>query len=368
MLNNTLEFLRIADPEPTGEKVRNRRESAKALLDPVKRDRDIFLPLLLGVVTGFDSAPFTQDSRVVAQLISAIKELDATLPRDLTENAVELRAVAGIVVGELLVQQAKGTPTNHGILAAQALRSALTLSPVVGDKFIRWMLDTLLRSSDEVLHAAAQFRRKRGTPALRRLAGLKEATAATDLWATVMPAVNSALREATAQAEIDREEIETLWWMFAAHSELENEAIVDLEPPAAAFCSGVELAQRALLPPSPSSIAMIKRAVELGRGTTTLVSISFQAAAKHWSQPMLTALSPVDGSTADAIVLYPALLPLSWACRRLRESRGAGQKLGKNFTVFTGLPASHSYPAADWGAQVFRERILQRMLADNEER
>ena len=39
-------------------------------------------------------------------------------------------------------------------------------------------------------------------------------------WKKIVPAVKAALFEAKEQAAIDREEIETLWWMFAAFSEL----------------------------------------------------------------------------------------------------------------------------------------------------
>jgi len=157
------------------------------------------------------------------------------------------------------------------------------------------MLDTLLDASDDILQKVAQSRRKRGTPALEQLATITEGTPSTDLWEVVVPSVNSALREATAQAAIDREEIETLWWMFSAYSEVERRPMANLEPAAAAFCSGIELAQRALLPPSLSAVAMVKRAVESGRDAATLAPLSLQEAAKHWSDRMLNTLSPVTG-------------------------------------------------------------------------
>src|SRR4029077_16123088 len=118
MLNQTLEFLRIADTQPSDEKVRKRRESAQDLLTSLRENTDILLGFLQGVVAGFGSAPFTQESPAVALIIKTVKDKDATLPHDLKENAVELRAVASIAIGELLAQQPEGIPTKQAILAS----------------------------------------------------------------------------------------------------------------------------------------------------------------------------------------------------------------------------------------------------------
>jgi hypothetical protein len=366
MLNKTLEFLRIADTQPSDEKVQKRTESAQDAEASLRDNRALLLDSLQGIVAGFTSTRFTQESEAVVLLIKAIKDHGA-LPHDLKENAVELRAVAAIAVGELLTQHPEGVATNEAVLAALAIRAALSLRPAATEKHIKWMLDTLLDASDDVLQAAARLRRKRGTPALQKLAAIKESTPTTDLWAVVVPSVKSALQEATAQAAIDGEEIETLWWMFSAYSEVGKKPLADLEPVAAAFCSGIELAQRGLLPPSLSAVAMVKRAVESGREAATLAPISLQDSAKHLSDRMLNTLSPVSGSVADAISSYPALLPISWTCRRLRECKNGSQKLGKELKAATGISSSLSCPPAEWGAQVFRERILQRFLTDNEE-
>ena len=343
MLNKTLEFLRIVDTQPSDEKVQKRAESAQDLVATLRDNRSLLLYFVQGIVAGFTSIPFTQESQAVVLLIKTIKD-HGTLPHDLKENAAELRAIAAIVVGELLTQHPEGVPTNEAVLAALALRAALSLRPASAEKHIKWMLDTLLHASDEILQTVAQSRRKRGTPALEQLTTIKEATPTTDLWAVVVPSVRSALREATAQAAIDREEIETLWWMFSAYSEVERRPLANLEPFAAAFCSGIELAQRALLPPSLSAVAMVKRAVESGRDAATLAPISLQEAAKHWSDTMLNRLSPVTGSVADAVSSYPGLLPVSWACRRLRECNSGAQRLGKELKAATGIVSRSLLP------------------------
>jgi hypothetical protein len=334
------------------------------LLASLRDNRGLLLSFLQGIVGGFNSAPFTQESDAVVLIIKAIKDR-GTVPHDLKENALELRAVAAIAVGELLVEQSE-SGSDAAVLAALSFKSALSLRPPASEKHLKWVLDKLLSASDDVLETAAQLRRQRGTPALTKLATIKESAPATDLWTVVVPTIRSALKEAVRQAAIDREEIEALWWMFAGFSETEKQPLSTLQPLAAAFCSGVELAQRALLPPSLTAAAMVKRAVESQRDASTLGPISLLDAAKDWSDTMLNALSPVAGSRAETVVSYPALLPISWACRRIRDCKTSGHKLGKELKVATGIPPTFSCPPAEWGTQVFRESILQRVLTDDE--
>jgi hypothetical protein len=154
--------------------------------------------------------------------------------------------------------------------------------------------------------------------------------------------------------------------MFGAYSEIEQKPLAELSPSAAAFCSGIELAKRALLPPTPAAVAMVKRAVETGRKPSTLGALSLPETIGEWSASMLDALSPPDAESDGLLSGHPALLPLSYACLRLRECNDS-PKLGKDFAALTGLPLTHAQTPAQWGAQVFRERILQRFAANEED-
>jgi hypothetical protein len=368
MLNHTVEFLRIADVQPSDEKVRKRRECAGELLAHVANwnERTLLLTFLQGVVGGFEGAPFSQDGAAVALLIKSIKDQDATLPHDLVENATELRAVAAITVGELLANQPDGAPSDEAVLAALALESALMSRPAAGNKHIRLMLGVLASAGERVLAAAALRRRRRGNDALAKLGELKKPAEGTDVWNTIMPVVKAAIREVSAQEAVDHEELETLWWMFGAYSEIEQKALAELSPSAAAFCSGIELAQRALLPPAPAATAMVKRAVETGRKPVALAALSLQEAIGDWSTPMIVALSPPDSESDRLLSAHPAVLPLSYACLRLRECKDA-PKVGKDFTSSTGLPLTHAQTPAAWGVQVFREAILQRFASEEED-
>src|SRR5438552_3785574 len=138
MLNKTLEFLRIADVQPSDDKVRKRTASATALVAQIatKENRAVLLAFLQGIVAGFDGSLFTQESPAVVLLINTIKEQDATLPHDLKENANELRAVAGIVVGELLTRHPENPPAEEATVAALSITSALSSRPASSNKHI----------------------------------------------------------------------------------------------------------------------------------------------------------------------------------------------------------------------------------------
>jgi hypothetical protein len=362
MLNKAFEFLRIADPQPSNEKVKLRTKSATELVATlaIKENTLLLMAVLQGVVAGFDSPVFTQDSSSVRLLIKAIKDHDA-LPEDLKENALELRAVAGMAIGELLE---KSSSSDAAILSALAI-SAASLRAVEKDKHIRWMCEVLLAAANKGLQLEATKRRQRGTPALEQLNDIelpKESTEGDEQWREVLPAVKSALLEAKGQAAIDREEIETLWWMFTGFSEIEQKPLAKLSPSASAFVAGIELGERALLPPSQSAITMVERVVESGRKASTLVPVTLEDAIKEWTPPMLSGFASTHAKCDSTPSQCPALLPLSWACRRLSEG-GDSPKLGKEFTAATGLALNEALPPAVWGAQVFRETILLRFLA-----
>ena len=366
MLNKAFEFLRIADPKPSNEKVGMRTKAAADLVTKLakKENQSVLLTFLQGVVAGFDNPPFTQESAAVVALIKAIKEHggDATLPEDLKENALELRALAGMVVGELLEKSLKDGMSDEGMLAALGI-SAASLRPATKDKHLEWMRNELLAHAGKVLQQGAAVRRQRGTPAFSELNDIKlpEEEDQVGHWKEVLPAIRAALSEAKAQAMIDREETDTLWWMFAGFSEIEQKPLAKLSPSAAALAAGVELGRHALLPPSPSATAMVERALTSGRKATALAAITLEDAASEWTDPLLNGLVPGDEKGGSAVSQCPALLPLASACRRLREGRGA--KLGEEFSSATGLALDEPHSPVVWGAQAFRETVFLRVIA-----
>jgi hypothetical protein len=368
MIERAMEFLRIADPQPTDDKVRRRTDSSSELVRQISSDgnRKILLSMVQGIVGGFDKPPFAQDSPAVTAIIKTIKDKDTTLPVDLKDNALELQAVTAIALGELLNRKGNGEEKEARLFASLAIQSALSIKPESTKKHIRYVHEILLSHADRVLQVRGKNRRVGGTEALAALDEIDETTPSTDLWEIVVPALRAAIAEVTAQAAIDREEIETLWWMFAAHSDIANKKFSELTPAEAALCCGIELAKRSLLPPASSSAEMVKRMITGDRDPASLGPLTIKELAEGWPASMRRHLSPSDAGLSEAVTYIPAILPLTWASHRL-SSLGENPKLGKEFASATGLALTTGHLPAEWGSQVFRESILQRMLAEPKE-
>jgi hypothetical protein len=322
---------------------------------------------LQGVVAGFDKAPLTQDSAVVQAALKAVKGPDTAFPEDLSENAMELRSVAGIAIGELLVQATNPEAKGSAVLTAWCLRSAFALRGAEKNQHLRAMFKVLEGAAQSLSVRAAQSHRQRNTTssqALQELVTTEEEQETEHTVADVLPIVHSAFQELRANTAKDREELEVLWWLFSEYSETADKLLRDLSPAAAAFCAGVELADKSLLPPSPSTIAMVDRAVKAGHGCSG-EKLKLEEAIKGLTKPMMDALLTPGAQVKGNPESYPALIPLSWACQKSSVD-GAIAELDKNFTKVTGIDKKREAVPAEWGAQIFREKIVLRLLARKE--
>jgi hypothetical protein len=259
---------------------------------------------------------------------------------------------------------------GSAVLAALSLQSALALRAAGTDKHLRAMLETLADAAQKTTIAASHKRRQRSNASLTALEEFVVSEAEGEAeedgsLAEALPLIKSAFKETRENAAKDREELETLWWLFGGYSETQRVPLQKLSAPAAAFCSGLELAERSLLPPSSSTIAMVDRAIQTNRKTAPK-AITLEAAIQDWTRPMMDALltpgAPVKGNPE----LYPALLPVAWACMQASDD-AQSRTLDKGFKAATGIDGKQEAAPADWGAQIFREKIVLRALARKEQ-
>lgn len=296
-----------------------------------------------------------------------MKGPDTAFPEDLSENAMELRSVAGIAIGELLTQASNPGANGSAVLAALCLRSAFALRGPEKNQHLRAMFEVLEGAAQSLSVKAAQSRRQRSitsSQALQELVTTEEEQETEHTLEDVLPIIRSAFQELRANTSKDREELEVLWWLFSEYSETADKLLRDLSLAAAAFCAGVELADRSLLPPSPSTIAMVDRAVKSSHGSSG-EKLKLEEAIKGWTKPMLDALLTPGAQVKGNPELYPALIPLSWACQKSSVD-GAIADLDKNFTKVTSIDKRREAAPAEWGAQIFREKIVLRLLARKE--
>src|SRR6266850_1378012 len=165
MLSHAFEFIRIADAKPEAEKVTKRTESAAELATIIttKPNREILLGCVQGAIAGFGGA-FTKDSPAVVAVLKTIKDRDAAIPNDLSENSQELRACAALAVGELLVKQGSKPEALTGALA---LRAGMATRPGAKEKHLKGIVEKLSQAAEELITSAASSRRQRSNVALR---------------------------------------------------------------------------------------------------------------------------------------------------------------------------------------------------------
>ncbi len=364
MITQALEFYRLANAQPQHADIERRREAAEKLAAKLLPDanRGLLLIAIQGIVTGFDKAPISQGSSIVTLIVETIRSNDLSLPGDLTENANDLRAVASMAVQAILT----GDSSNAATVAAMALRSALSLRQSSSQRYLKWVLDALLRSADDVLVARGLSRRRPTRAKLDELLSLTDPEDPTETWTVLVPAVQEAIKEVSVRAEVDREELNMLWWMFSAYSAIAGRALDRLAPTEIATAVGLELAELSLLPPTPNSSELVKRVIVRSLPPAT-EEVSLKELCGAWQEGMRNKIDYAYTSGGNVADKFPAVFPLTKAVVRVDET-GTKVNLDKSFVQATGFALTLTARPEEWGAQIFREAVLKRHLANDEER
>jgi hypothetical protein len=362
MLNKAFEWCRIINIQPTKETVDNRIAASRDILKVLDDagSRDLVLACTVGVVAGFEMN-FSETSPIVKTIVDAVVAHDSAFPRDIGENALELRACAGIVLGEMLAREGAGGFDKTALWVASALRSGFGMRPSPGAKYLKQLVEDLETAATRVLSTRARTERQPiyRVEELYKALDLVPADLST-MSESVMKPLKSALKQIERRSAIDQEELNILWWMFAGPTTPAGQPIAQLPVGVAVLSCGAHLGSTGLLPALPSHEAMVRRAYEAGRGPHDLTDRSLEQVVGDWTEPILNALVPDEDARALARD-YPALFPLSWLCTRILASRGAAS-WANEFERLTGLPAQNAHPPANWAVQVFHERIAQRIF------
>lgn len=365
MLNRAFEWYRMVNVQPAQGVLDNRVASVKDLIKAISSAKSWEVPLAwtAGVASGFD-VNFRHDSPAVVQLVAAIKAHDTAFPEDLTENALELRACAALALGEIVAAQGKDHPSHSAIGLAAALRSGINARPLPRARYLKQMLEELDGAAARTLQAGAETRRDIPVTA-SPFSGFKDAEPPADLpaaWKSLLPALKKSYKQLTQQAAIDREELNVLWWLFGGASSTVGQRFSGMDLGAAALCTGAELANLSLLPPSPNTAAILQRALEADRAPAALKEMKVEGLAGAWTDAHLACLIP-DEDAEQLAKTNPTLFPLCWLAARLRESQHA-RGWSAAFEQATAVPRSFSRTPIEWGSQVLRERIACRAVTE----
>jgi hypothetical protein len=354
MLTRLFEWYRVVSVSPTRDTLDNRRKSIGQLVDEIAGapDLELLVNTCLGIVGGFGRA-LSDDNVAVVTLVKHLKSVDPTVPHDLAENSVELDTCAAIAVGELL-HRAEDKPENStAALAGALLDSGLALRPTQDGKYRVAMLRELLQLARTVL--SKQGLLHRAIPAAREQED--ESDPAAEL-----VKLRGLVEELVYAREIDREELDLLWWSFAETSETVAQPLSSLPLGAAALSAAVELVDKALMPPVASLTHLVQRAVARGRGPRDLSDRSLRDLVKDWSAPFWALLAHA-GAVPESLYTSGQLLPLTWLCRRLRESDGKADWT-REFEARTGIGVDRPAAIAEWSHQIQVERVAQRLAVN----
>jgi hypothetical protein len=167
------------------------------------------------------------------------------------------------------------------------------------------------------------------------------------------------LQSLKAHREVDREELNILWWFYRGASTHLSKPLEALTPGAAAVSAGAELGEVALLPPLAGMRDMAAHAVRNNDGGG---AISAEQLVSHVSDDVLSILPRRDEKVLAFTRQFPAIFPVAWLFLRLRESKRVPGWAGE-YRQLTGRPATEALPIADWARHVFDEITALRWLS-----
>jgi hypothetical protein len=349
----------MVDAKPTAETIDRRtaaiQDLTKALIEP--QSWDVVLGSVVGVVEGFE-ANRANTSPAVELIYQSLHAKDSTVPKDLSDNALELRAAAATSIGEILVRNPQSPPSMVALVVASSLLSGLALRTPVKERYVKAVLDELTQAARETLHRAQLLKRRRTAPG-KALSAIDEknipdvATALPNL----IKAAKELAKEFSDQASLDREELNVLWWVFAESSSTFGARVEDLPPGKAAFAVGAELANLCLLPPPDSAAALLKRAARLIKKGDTKRPLEKAIEETDKASWALLSTEEDEELLGDS---YPVLAPLTWLSAKLQGSSVAAG-WGAEFSAKTGVESVIPLNPLALAEQVFLERVVQRL-------
>jgi len=261
-----------------------------------------------------------------------------------------------LTIGEILVRGATNPDRGESLLAASLLSSALGIRPVPSERFLKRILEELHTAAASLLAADASRKRDRAVLPLDNFDQMPDVPA-------LQKGLKAYVAEVRKQTAADREELNVLWWMFTAHSSTVGKPIAELERPVAALSCGGELANLVEVPPTPSTTQMVARAVKFGCKASELKPRALTEMTSSWDPKLASLLISGDAATQKLIEDYSCLMPISWLCRRLRDSQFSAD-WKTEFERRTGISTGHQISPVELAIQVFNERIAQRIRED----
>lgn len=363
MLTRVYEWSRVVQVSPDDDTVAKRKASIESLIEAAAKSDELLINCTLAAVAGV-TPKFEQGSALVTTLIDAVRAQHPAFPEDLAENKLDLRVCCALVVGEILERASVSDtmPSKATQLTAALVCSGLQQPPMSGAKYLLAMLSELA----SVALAAAQHcgeLRRRPRPLGPFIDAIKEAGDVPNFWKAAQPTLKQMTTAIDANAALDREEVNVLWWAYNGISKTLDKPFSEIPIGGSIICAGAELAGLCLLPALPNLRQLVRRVVRTNRDPADLSQRSFKDYVNQWKDGVEKAFN-IKGDVADFVRLNPTVFPLSWSCLRIADDAGSGWL--SELKKVSGWDPNVKLAPESYAIQAFNERVAQRVYESME--
>lgn len=358
MISKTFEWYRIISATPRSEAVEARTKAATELTASLsKQDPRTLLALAQGIAAGFDGSP--AEAGTIEWVLRTLKQHDPAVSESLSENELELRCVAAITLGELLLQS-KGDPEEPATVAAAAFVSATNMRPLPKQRYLRAMLEELSRLALDALETAADACRKRIN--LKILQDSELTVPDPPTAKKVFSQLQSQIADLERNAIMDREEISLFWFIATGFSLTKKKVFSSLSVSVAAVHAALDLYRSVLIPAPLNCFEILAAIVESKRETESLKPIPLSEHLKEWSPEEWDSIASADSLDADLASKFPAVFPVIWIAKRMREGKSLPN--WTEFSKITRLRGNANLTATQLGRQLLNEKIVGALMGE----
>ena len=250
-------FVRIYDPSPTDELVEKREAAIKSALVPLRKvaDSDGLLSVSTAVLEGFGAG---SDGQYLTNFL--LPALQKHSPSFVAEDREQELAVlsAYLVLSYLSANDTGATNTRKDIIAASLDMAFRHQSPCSDSKLERLRCTLADVAKERVIHRANIARSRVVTP--RKLSTLESSDEPVS--AEERNLLIQGMQALAANAILDREEIDMLWWALSGRSSLTGSSYESLANGSRAVIRGLELGMRARRLPAQAHVSLVLASVD----------------------------------------------------------------------------------------------------------
>ncbi|MES2950471.1 MAG: GTPase-associated system all-helical protein GASH [Pseudomonadota bacterium] len=329
-------YVRIFWPDPKDEDVNRRNAAVSTVQRWMLSFSDTWEAVRVASALAESVADGGARDAFALKVEQAIVEAgSAAFVRD--SHDLEIIVVALVSALDLMHIQPESTDGNSVDVLAAALWSALSFQPPVAQEPIELLRqEVLIAARERTLRLAERSRMRSTVPEIGPLSLSEDQPTGGRANTAFRRATEPLIKALRENAELDREELEFLWWIIEDWSDVLGERLSDAEPLVRAVVAGFDGAQKLRRLPASGHRNVVLRGVPAG--TATALNALVAALGGHCS-------TLAKSINLDQVAKAPAVFPLLVTIASGNANR-VGADIERN--------------ARDWGARALLEGgILQ---------